>query len=130
MLLYTCLTVLTVLFLAIATSYMILRVVAPEPELRKFFLVLIILTPPIAAFAFLRVLFSGPRTIPYSEELGKIEDEIESERATIFGGKIMRPSFSERWKISYLYAIERSAAAAAKLDPSSFDRSLWIGHLR
>ncbi len=30
---------------------------------------------------------------------------------------LMHPSFSERWKVSYLYAVEKSAAAAVKLNP-------------
>jgi hypothetical protein len=120
--LYTLLTILTVFLLTVATSYMVLRCAVAEPHLRKFFLFLIVLTPPIAIFALLRVLLGRPKPIPYSDELGKIEDEIESERATIFGGKIMHPSLSQRWRMSYLYAIEKSAAAAVRFDPT-LDRS-------
>lgn len=128
--LYTLLTIGTILFLALTASYVVLRATVSDRPLRRLLMLFVVLTPPVAIFAFLRSLFFRPKPIPYSAELGRIEDEIESERASTFGGKIMRPSFSERWKSSYLYAVERSAAAAAKLNPS-IDHSLCgIGHLR
>jgi hypothetical protein len=55
--------------------------------------------------------------VRYNGELGKIEDEIEEERVRTFGGKVMRPSFSERWKASYFDAVQKSATTAAKIDP-------------
>lgn len=120
----------TVLLLTFTTSYMILHAAVPERSLRKLLLLCVIMTPPIAVLAFVRVLFSRPKPIRYSAELGRIEDEIESERASTFGGKILRPSFSERWKLSYLYAVEKSVFAAVKLDPT-FDRAFCgISHLR
>lgn len=63
-------------------------------------------------YALIRGLFVRPKPVTYSEELGKIEDEIESERATTFGETMMHPSFSQRWKVSYIYAVEKSTVAA------------------
>jgi hypothetical protein len=127
--LYTLLTLAaTVLLLTFVTSHMILRAAVSERSLRKLMMLLVIMVPPVAVFAFVKSIFSRPKPIRYNEELGRIEDEIERERASTFGGKVM-PSFSERWKVSYLYAVEKSAAAAARLDPA-LDRSLCgISHL-
>lgn len=129
--LYTLLTLgCTILLLTFVASHMILRAAVSERPLRKLMMLLVIMVPPVAIFAFVRGLFSRLKPTPYNEELGIIEDEIESERANTFGGKIIRPSFSQRWKVSYLYAVEKSAAAAVKLDPA-LDHSLCgIGHLR
>lgn len=129
--LYTLLTLTaTVLLLTFVTSYMILRVAVSEKPLRRMMLFFVILTPPVALLALAKALFSRQKPPRYNEELGRIEDEIENERVNMFGGKIIRPSFSERWKISYLYAIERSAAAAAKLDPSLNSPLCGISRLR
>jgi hypothetical protein len=119
----------TVLLLTFAASYMILRAAITERPLRKVLLFFVITTPFIAVFALIRTLVSQTKPIRYNEELGRIEDEIENERVSTFGGAIMRPSFSERWRMSYMYAIERSAATAIKLDPS-LDRSLSYGITR
>ena len=113
---YVLLTIGTILFLTFATSYVVLRVAGFEGPLRRFLLFFVALTPPIAIYALFRGLFVHPKPIRYSQELGKIEDEIESERAATFEEKIMHPSFSQRWKMSYVYAIEKSAVAAAKFD--------------
>ena len=114
---YALLTIGTVLFLTFVMSYAILRGAVKDKSLRKVLMVFVVLTPPIAVFALLRGLFARPKPIRYNEEIGKIEDEIETERANIFGERVMHPSFSQRWKLSYLYAIEKSTAAAVKLDP-------------
>lgn len=129
--LYTLLTLAgTVLLLTFVTSLMILREAVSERPLRKLMTLLVLIVPPIAIFAFVKSLFFHPKPIRYNEELGRIEDEIENERANTFGGKVIRPSFSERWKVSYLYAVEKGAAAAVKLDPA-LDHSLCgIAHLR
>jgi hypothetical protein len=81
-------------------------------------LVFVVLTPFVMVVVFVKALFSRPKPIRYNDEIGRIEDEIESERVKMFGGRAMHPSFSERWKVSYLYAVEKSIAAAAKLDPN------------
>jgi len=129
--LYTLLTiVLITLLLTFVTSYMILRAAIPERHLRRLLLLFVIMTPFIALLALAKALFSRPKLILYSTELGKIEDEIESERAHTFGEKVVRPSFSERWRLSYLYAVERSALAAAKLDPSFGPSVCGISQLR
>ncbi|HET9399595.1 MAG TPA: hypothetical protein VFO34_01480 [Candidatus Acidoferrales bacterium] len=120
----------TVLLLAVVTSYVILRAAVSERPIRKLLLLLVVITPPVAVFAIIKSMFVRPKPLRYSEALGTIEDEIERERAGTFGGKIMRPSFSERWKVAYLFAVEKSAAAAARLD-SGLNRSLCgISHLR
>lgn len=107
----------TILLLTFVVSYMILRAAISERPLRQLLLFFVIITPFVTIIAFVKALLSRPRPIRYNEELGRIEDEIEGERARTFGGKIMHPSFSERWKVSYLYAVEKSAAAAVKLNP-------------
>jgi hypothetical protein len=109
---------------------MILRAAIPEQPLRRLLLLFVVMTPFIALFAIAKALFSRPNLVRYSAELGKIEDEIESERARDLGEKIMHPSFSERWRLSYLYAVERSALAAAKLDPSFGPSVCGISQLR
>jgi hypothetical protein len=129
--LHTLLTILiTTLLLTFVTSYIILRAAIPEHPLRRLLLLFVIMTPFIALLAIAKALFSRPKLIPYSTDLGKIEDEIESERARNYGEKIVRPSFSERWRLSYLYAVERSALAAAKLDPSFGPSVCGISQLR
>jgi len=127
---YTLLTLgATILLLTFVASYIIIRGAVSERPLRRLMMLLVIMVPPIAIFAFLKSLFYRPKPVPYNQELGIIEDEIESERANTFGGKIIRPSFSERWKVSYLYAVEKGAAAAVRLDPD-IDHSLCgISHL-
>ena len=116
---YTLLTiVLTTLLLTFVTSYIVLRAAVPERAFQRLLLFFVVMTPFVAIYAAVRALLCRPKPVRYNIELGHIEDEIESERAKIFGGKIMRPSFSERWQASYLYAVEQSAAAAAKLDPN------------
>jgi hypothetical protein len=120
---YTLLTIVTILFLTFVTSYMILRAVISERPLRRLLLLFVIMTPFIALLALAKALFTRPKLVRYGAELGRVEDEIESERAQTFGEKIMHPSFSERWRLSYLDAVERSASAAAKFD-RSFDPSV------
>lgn len=129
--LYTLLTIAIVtLFLAFITSYMILRAAISEVPLRRLLLLFVVMTPFIALFAVAKALFSRPKLVRYSVELGRVEDEIESERARIFGEKIMYPSFSERWRLSYLDAVERSALAAAKFDRSFDPAVCGISQLR
>lgn len=115
---YTLLTIGTVLFITFVMSYAILRKAVADKSLRRVLMVFVILTPPIAVFALVRGLFVRPKPIRYVEEIGRIEDEIETERASLFGEKVMHPSFSQRWKLSYLYAVQKSTAAAVRLDPS------------
>jgi hypothetical protein len=122
--------VFTTLFLTFVTSYLILRVAVSERPYRRLLLFLVIFTPLVAIYAFARALFCPPRLVRYSAELGRIEDEIENERAKVFGGKVIRPSFSEAWRASYLYAIEKSAAAAARLEPSIAKSVCGIAQLR
>jgi Na+/H+-dicarboxylate symporter len=122
--LYTALTLIgTTLLLTFAASYMILRAAIPEKLLRRMMLFFVIFTPFAAVVALVKALLFTPRPVRYNAELGKIEDEIEQERASLFGENVMHPSFSERWKVSYLYTVEKSAAAAIKLDPT-LDHSL------
>lgn len=97
--------------------------------MRKLLLFFVVMTPPVAIYAVIRGLFVRTKPIRYSEELGKIEDEIESERAAIFEEMILHPSFSQRWKMSYVYTIEKSAIAAAKLDRTADDSLCGIAHL-
>lgn len=122
--------VLTTLALTFVASYMILQAAVSERPLRRLLLAFIIVTPLIMLVAIAKTLFSRPKPIRYSAELGRIEDEIESERAETFGEKVVHPSFSERWRISYLYAIEKSALAAAKIDRSLGSSLCGISHLR
>jgi len=129
--LYTLLTsIATTLILAIVASYIILCMAISERIFRRVFLFVIIVTPLISIVALLKALFSSPKPLRYSEELGRIEDEIESERVNTFDDKIVHPSFSYRWRMAYLYAIERSAMAAAKLDPSISVSLCGISRLR
>jgi hypothetical protein len=115
---YTLLTIVfTTLLLTFVTSYIILHAAVQERAFRRLLLFFVVMTPFVFVYAALRALFCKPKPVRYNIELGQIEDEIESERAKIFGGKIMQPSFSQRWQASYLYAVEKSAAAAAKLNP-------------
>ena len=129
--LYTLLTsIATTLLLTIVASYIILRMAISEPTFRRFFLFVIIVTPVISIAALLKALFSTPKPLRYVEELGRIEDEIESERVSTFDDKMVHPSFSNRWRMAYLYALEKSAVAAAKLDPSFRPPLCGISNLR
>src|SRR6267378_1784885 len=100
----------SVLLLTLLTSYVLVREAVSDKELRKILLLSVLLTPPLTVWAFLRFLFVRPKPVPFSRELGRIEDEIENERARTFGGKVLHPSFSERWRLSYLYAVQKTAS--------------------
>ena len=104
----------SVLLLTLLTSYVLVREAVSDKVLRKILLLSVFLTPPLTVWAFLRFLFVRPKPVPFSGELGRIEDEIENERAITFGGKVLHPSFSERWRLSYMYAVQKTAF---KLDP-------------
>jgi hypothetical protein len=108
---------LTTLILATISCYAILRAAVPERPFRRFLLFVVLLTPFAAVVGIVKALSGRQKTLRYSTELGRIEDEIETERAKLFGGRTLFQSFSESWKTSYLYALQKSAAAAAKLDP-------------
>ena len=110
--------VVAVLILTTVTSYVILRKAVSEPSFRKVLLLLVVMTPVLTLYAFAKSLFIHPKPIRYIDELGRIEDEIESERARSFDAKVVHPSFSSRWRMAYLYAVEKSAVAVSKLDPS------------
>lgn len=128
--LYTLLILLfTALLLAIVSSYAILRAAISDRPMRRVLMFFVLITPPIALFVFIKSLFVRPKPVRYNREIGRIEDEIEAERVRTFGGKVMRPSFSERWKNSYLYAVEKSAAAAVKIDPSLSNSLCGLGNL-
>jgi hypothetical protein len=117
--LYTALTLIgTILFLTFVSCYVVLRIAVPKGPLRTVMLLFVALTPFVAIPAFLKALIFGTKPMRYNAELGAIEDEIEQERVQIFGGKAMHPSISQRWRASYVYAIEKSAMAAAKIDPA------------
>ena len=113
--LYTLLIIVaSILFFSFATGYILMREAVKDKNLQKILVVCLLLTPPLTLWAFLRFLFVPPASVPFSEELGRIEDEIEVERARTFGGKMVHPSFSVRWKASYMYAFQK---AASKIDP-------------
>lgn len=126
---YVLLTIGTMLFLTLATSYVVLRLAGFEGAVRKLLLFFVVMTLPVAIYAVIRGLFVRPKPIRYREELGKIEDEIESERSATFEEMILHPSFSQRWKMSYLYAVEKNVIAAAKFDRTGNDSLCGIAHL-
>ena len=107
-------TAATILVLTFVASYVIISMATADRSLRGVLLVSVIVTPFVALFSFVRVLLFGSKPVPYSEELGKIEDEIERERASDFDDKIIHPSFSHRWRMSYLFALERAAKKVAQ----------------
>jgi len=118
---YVLLAIGTILLLTFVTCYVILQAAVSERPLRRLLLFVVLTTPFFAIVALVKTLFFRPQPIRYSGELGRIEDEIEKERAATFGGGITRPSFSKTWRVSYLYAVEKSAAVAVKLDPDLSD---------
>jgi hypothetical protein len=116
---YTLLNIIgATLALTIVSSFVILHAAVQDKTLRKLLRFFVIITIPIAILAIIKTIFFRTKTIPYSAELGKIEDEIEKERAKNFGCNVINPSFSEQWRVSYMYALEKGAAAAARIDPS------------
>lgn len=108
----------TTLVLTFVISYVILRRAISDRGFRRFLMWFVFLTPFVALYGFAKALFSRPKTIVYSADLGRIEDKIEGERARIFDTSIMHPSFSYKWRLSYLYAVEKSATQMARFDPS------------
>jgi ABC-type sugar transport system permease subunit len=124
---YTLLSVLfTTLLLTFVTCYMILRVAVSVRPLRRMLLFFVFVTPFAALVALVRVIFGKSEPIRYNLELGRIEDEIERERIRTFGGSPMHPSFSHRWQKSYIYALEKSASAAAKRFGHSIDPAFCV----
>ncbi|HTZ73393.1 MAG TPA: hypothetical protein VMB47_05705 [Candidatus Aquilonibacter sp.] len=117
-------SVVTVLILTFITSYAILRRAVRERELRRLLLFFVIITPFVSAIALMRALVRGSKPVRYSEQLGEIEDQIESERAVVFKDRPIHPSFSYMWRVSYLYALEKSAASVVRLDRRSVSPSL------
>lgn len=108
--------VITTLIVTYLTSYVMLRKAVSNGPFRRILMLFVFITPFIVVFAAIKALFfSKPKPLRYSADLGRIEDQIEAERAQIFETEIIHPSFSYRWKMSYLYAVEKSAAAASHI---------------
>lgn len=122
---YTLLSILCVtVLLTLTTSYMILSATIAERPLRRVLLFFIFLTPFAAFFALVKTLFRQPKPVRYNSEFASVEDDIERERVTLFGGKPMHPSFAHRWQKSYIAALEKSAAATVKRIAPALDPSL------
>ncbi len=113
------LSVLSVLLAAYIIIFLIVYVLAKtsvyDKDLRLLFLIIGWITPVVAVWALAKAVFVKPVALPFREELARIESEIEAERAQIFGGKAIRPSFSEKWRAAYL---ESLANAARKVAPA------------
>lgn len=99
----------TIYLLVCAIGYLLARITIQDKELRKLFVILGFLVPPIAVWAIIKTCSGHIQPFGYSEELARIEDEIEAERVAIFGGKPLKPSFSENWKVAYLRLLAKAA---------------------
>lgn len=112
------LSVLDVLLAAYIINIMIVYVLAKasisDKDLRRLFLIIGWITPVLAIWALVRAAFTKPVTLAYREELARIESEIETERVQMFGGRAIKPSFSENWRAAYLQSL---ANAAGKVPP-------------
>lgn len=88
-----------------------------DRALRILFIVLGFLVPPVAVWAFLRTIWGSVRaeSIRYVEDLGRIEDEIEAERVSVFGGHPLEPSLSERWMLAYAESLSKAAKKVERM---------------
>jgi hypothetical protein len=125
------------IFVTVAVSYLLVTSVAcvlahlliSDRSVRKLFAIVGVLVPPLAIWAILRTILKGHTSPKYSDQLALVEDEIEAERVAIFGGELLKPSFSEKWRSSYMYSLARAATKVEKLvgphhlSPSTFPRA-------
>jgi hypothetical protein len=96
---------------------------------RRIFLLLGLVMPFIFLYAAVVSLFSSREVIPYDEEIGAIEDRIETERVRLFGGEITCPSFSDRWKLAYEAYIEKLVQRAAKTSKAIASLPILAGRI-
>lgn len=121
------------LVITLAVSYLLLflitlavvRVAIPERGVLLLLVVLSLSVPIITAWALIKSLIGKPEPLRYSEELGRIEDEIEAERVRIFGGNSVSPSLSEHWKAAYLQHLATTATKVERLVGSHHQSSLF-----
>jgi hypothetical protein len=122
-------TVVVSYLLVTSVAFVLAHVLISDRPVRKLFAILGVLVPPLAIWAILRTVLNGPASPKYSEQLALVEDEIETERVAIFGGQPLKPSFSEKWRSSYMYSLARAATKVEKfvgprhLSPSLFSRT-------
>jgi len=121
------------LAVAIAVTYLLVclmslivaKVALPEGKFGLVFGLLAALVPPIAVWALLKTIFVKPKPMRYHKELAAIEDEIEAERVTLFGGKLISPSVSQTWERAYLrYLAETTSSVADRVSPNPDGRTL------
>ncbi len=118
-------SLLLVLFAAYASVSLLAMVlvhrVVADKALFRFFSFVILTTPIVAVATLLYALCGGRlRYSPVSEELATIEQEIEAERISQYGGTPIKPSFAEAMKIAYLKSLSGAAKTADFVSGSKF----------
>ena len=96
--------------LSCIVGYVLLRAAMPgNRQVRRWFFVAVLSLPIVAPVSLFAALFSRQdrRVARYHDGLGRVEDEIEAERVDLFGEHRLTPSFSERWKESWLRSVEK-----------------------
>ncbi len=114
--LFSLFTVLAVTYLIVCTvGFVLARITIENEAMRKLFVLLGILVPPIALWALIKTILGHAKPVPYNSDLARIEDEIESERVAIFGGKPLSRSLSEAWEVAYLRYLAKAATRVESL---------------
>jgi hypothetical protein len=110
-------------------TFLMVKAAIDDKIFRRIFLLLGLVMPFIFLYAAIVSLFSSRRVIPYDEEIGAMEDRIETERIRLFGGDITCPSFSDRWKSAYEVYIDKLVQRAAKTSKAIASLPILAGRM-
>jgi hypothetical protein len=82
--------------------------------LRSVFILLGLIMPFILLYSVVTSFFIRKPPPTFREEFADVEDDIETERIKIFGGKRLSPSFGDHWQRMYKVYLETLAERVAK----------------
>ncbi len=106
------------------------RRVVSDPRLRSWFLFVILSTPIVAIVTIVYALLGerrfNPR--PVSQEIAEIEQEIEAERISVYGGSAIKPLFAETMQNAYMRSLSRAAKTVDSVVGSKFENMVACGN--
>lgn len=93
----------------VVVSYFVIRLSVNDRAGRILLFIVAALTPAMLFVALIRTFIRRSEPIPCPEELAAVERDIDNERVQRFGGRPLKPAFSERWQAAYLTSLKRTA---------------------
>jgi len=95
-------------------TFLMVKAAIDNNHVRRLFFLIGLVMPFIFLYAAV-VSFVRPRKVmPFNEELGNAEEQIETERIRLFGGERTCPSFSDHWKRAYEAYLDKLVQQATK----------------